>query len=289
MSAKVIDGTAIAAQIESEIALGVVEFVKKVGRGPCLAVIMLGDDAASKIYVSRKQEACKRVGIRSFLPTWPIGNDLRAGLQQLASDSGVDGILLQLPLPPEYGDCRDYFSHISAAKDVDVFNPENLGLLVQGKPRFEPCTPQAIQQMLVRYGITIAGKHIVVVNRSCVVGRPLSSQLLIQEDQLYANATVTVCHDATTASMLKDICLTADIVIVAVGIPGFLTADMVKEGVVIVDVGINRVNGKVVGDVHESVWKKAGFVSKVPGGCGPVTISFLMKNTLLAAKLSFGL
>lgn len=287
--AKFIDGIAIAAQIEKEIKEGVDVFRGRNNRPPCLGVILISDDPASKVYVNRKQQACERVGIRSILPTLPIDtipSNLFICLEMLNKNPDVDGILLQLPLPPEYGDWRNYFSRISPLKDVDVFHPENVGLLVQGRPRFEPCTPQGIREMLTRSGISFKGKHVVVVNRSDVVGKPLSS-MLIQDCDQWANATVTVCHDGTPHGTLKGICLSADIIVIAVGKPGFLTADMVSPSQVVVDVGTTRVGKKLVGDVAPEVYDIVQYATKVPGGVGPMTVSMLLKNTLQAAEGRF--
>ena len=179
----------------------------------------------------------------------------------------------------------NYFDLFNPLKDVDVFHPENVGLLVQGRPRFRPCTPHGIQLMLNKSGIKVAGKNVVVINRSNVVGKPLSS-MLIQECDDYANATVTVCHDHTPPNLLKNLCLNADIIIVAVGKSGFLTADIVKNGATVIDVGINRVNGKIVGDADfDKIMELDGNISPVPGGVGPMTVCMLLKNTLEAAKL----
>jgi len=285
--ANFIDGTAIAAQIEQEIKVGVDAFKERNKRSPCLAVALLGDDAASKIYVSKKQQACERVGITSFRPSLPIGTlpsaNLCACLEMLNKASHIDGILLQLPLPPEYGDWRNYFCRISPRKDVDVFHPENVGLLVQGRPRFEPCTPQGIREMLTRSGISFKGKHVVVINRSDVVGKPLSS-MLIQDCDQWANATVTVCHDSTPHELLRTICLSADIIVVAVGKPGFLTTDMVLPRQVVVDVGTTRIGKKLLGDVDPKVYDLVKWVTPVPGGVGPLTVAMLLRNTLKAAE-----
>lgn len=284
--AKFIDGTAIAAQIEKEIKEGVDGYKTLQMRSPCLAVLLLSDDPASKIYVGRKQQACERVGIRSVLTgeMCSAPGHLKMNLKILAENKDVDGILLQLPLPLHYGDWRQYFSMIDPLKDVDVFHPENVGLLVQGRPRFEPCTPQGIREMLTRSGISFKGKHVVVINRSDVVGKPLSS-MLIQDCDQWANATVTVCHDETPHETLKAICLSADIIVVAVGKPGFLTSDMVSPSQVVVDVGTTRVGKKLVGDVDPKVYDIVQWVTKVPGGVGPMTVSMLLKNTLRAAQM----
>jgi methylenetetrahydrofolate dehydrogenase (NADP+)/methenyltetrahydrofolate cyclohydrolase len=289
MTAKIIDGSAIAAQIQQELK-GEVAFFTENNVQPCLAVVLVGDNPASKVYVRKKREACEAVGIASKLIT-NINNhyDLMDELEILNRSKDVHGILVQLPLPKdEWGDdynLREVFEGISPWKDVDVFHPENVGLLVQGRPRFHPCTPHGIQIMLARSGIQVKGKHVVVINRSNVVGKPLSS-MLIQDCDEYANATVTVCHDSTPPEQLKQISRSADVVVVAVGIPGFLKADMVGKGAVVVDVGITRVNGKILGDADPGVREVAGWVTPVPGGVGPMTVTMLLVNTLKAARMN---
>jgi methylenetetrahydrofolate dehydrogenase (NADP+)/methenyltetrahydrofolate cyclohydrolase len=287
VTATIIDGKKIAADIELDISRKIL----KLRRRPCLAVVLCGDNPASEIYVSKKQEACRRVGIESRLVRLFQGGEpynaeyeLTDKLQHLNHDPDVDGILVQLPLPPSIIEWR-VFDKINPEKDVDVLTPMNVGLLVQGLiPRFKPCTPHGIQVMLNRSGISVAEKHVVVINRSNIVGKPLSS-MLIQDCNEYANATVTVCHNRTPPEQLKTIARSADIVIVAVGIPGFLTADMVKPGAVVVDVGITRVGKKVLGDVDfEMVKEVAGFITPVPGGVGPMTVTMLLENTLRAAE-----
>jgi methylenetetrahydrofolate dehydrogenase (NADP+)/methenyltetrahydrofolate cyclohydrolase len=289
MTAKIIDGSAIAAQIQQELK-GEIAFFTEHNVQPCLAVVLVGDNPASKIYVRRKREACEAVGIRSELVT-NINNhyDLMDELAVLNRSRNIHGILVQLPLPKdEWGEdynLREVFEGIAPWKDVDVFHPENVGLLVQGRPRFLPCTPHGIQIMLARSGIQVKGKHVVVINRSNIVGKPLSS-MLIQDCDEYANATVTVCHDNTPPEQLKRISRSADVIVVAVGIPGFLKADMVGAGAVVVDVGITRVNGKILGDVDSSVREVAGWVTPVPGGVGPMTVTMLLVNTLKAARMN---
>jgi methylenetetrahydrofolate dehydrogenase (NADP+)/methenyltetrahydrofolate cyclohydrolase len=206
-------------------------------------------------------------------------------LDWLNEDCSIHGILVQLPLPKEI-DQYQVFDHINPLKDVDVFVPENVGLLLQGRPRFVPCTPAAIQELLTRNKIPIEGKKVTIINRSDVVGKPLKSLLIQNNEQ--ANATVTICHDHTPPELLRDTCLASDIIVVAVGKPKFLTAEMVPVGAVVVDVGINRIEGsnKIVGDVDfEAVSGKASWISPVPGGVGPMTISCLLKNVLTAQQL----
>lgn len=288
MSCRIIDGSAIAADIRKELRQEVLDFKKTTGVTPTLVALMVGNNPASQIYVQRKIKACDEVGILAY--KIEINEDeeyLSKQIRNLNNNDSVHGYILQLPLPLGWNPNK-YFSEFNPFKDVDVFNPENIGLLVQGRPRFRPCTPYGIQTMLHRSGIKVAGKRVVIINRSIVVGKPLSS-MLIQECDDYANATVTVCHDKTPPDILKSITQDADVVIVAVGKPGFLTADMVKKGSVVIDVGITRVGNKVVGDVDfENVSKIAGAISPVPGGCGVMTVACLLQNTLVAAKMSLG-
>jgi methylenetetrahydrofolate dehydrogenase (NADP+)/methenyltetrahydrofolate cyclohydrolase len=298
--ARIINGTRIAQDIQAEIAAEVEDFKTSTGVTPCLGVVMAGNDPASLVYVTRKREACARVGMTSqfYCPTvhhmkpsgepGPLATDAQQRVEAIVAmmndGPSVHGILVQLPLPVGL-DEYSIFDLIAPHKDVDVFNPQNVGLLVQGRPRLKPCTPHGIQEMLRRSGIGIAGKKVVVINRSNVVGKPLSS-MLIQDNDEYANATVTVCHNRTPSPLLREIVLGADIVVVAVGIPGFLTADMVRPGQVVIDVGVNRLEGKkLVGDVDfPAVSKIVEAISPVPGGVGPMTVTMLLRNTLDAAK-----
>lgn len=283
MSCEIIDGLAIANQIKKEISEQVELFKKDYEITPQLTAVIVGNNPASQVYVSKKMEACQSVGIRSSKIDCPADHQALSDIiVQLNEDDDVHGYILQLPLPAGM-DSQTYFNLIDPFKDVDVFNPENVGLLVQHRPRFKPCTPHGIQAMLYRSGIQIAGKRIAVINRSNVVGKPLSS-MLIQECDDFGNATVTVCHDKTPPDILKEITLSSDIVVVAVGKPGFLTGDMVKKNSVIVDVGITRVGKKILGDVDESVKSVAGWLTPVPGGVGPMTVAMLLQNTLEAAK-----
>lgn len=312
MAAKILDGNALAAEIRAEIKEEIHQRAQPVkskycgGPGmkpPCLAVVLTNTDPASELYVKKKQEACAEVGIVSYLirpfeggvENWgdPMGHLLNT-IEYLNEDDSVDGILVQLPLPklegggpfaPAQLDQRQVFDTIDPAKDVDVFTPENVGLLLQGRPRFVPCTPAGIQLLLTRNGIEISGKKVAIINRSDVVGKPLHA-LLIQNNK-EANATVTLCHDHTPPELLKEVCLSSDIIVVAVGKPKFLTADMVPYGAVVVDVGINRTEGskRVVGDVDFlPVADKASAISPVPGGVGPMTVTMLLQNTLKAHK-----
>jgi methylenetetrahydrofolate dehydrogenase (NADP+)/methenyltetrahydrofolate cyclohydrolase len=284
-----LNGSVIAAQIRAEIR----EQVAKMPIKPVLAVVMVGNDDASRIYVKKKEEACTAVGI-DFKPCImsPSPSLLTEILEDYSCDRSIHGILLQLPLPDKLQDETHFFTGlIRPDKDVDVFHPENIGLLVQGRPRFKPCTPHGIQQLLSRSGIQTAGKHVVIINRSDVVGKPLSS-LLIQDNDEFANATVTVCHNRSDQKAMKQISASADIVVVAVGQPNFLTKDMVKPGAVVVDVGINRKQrGEktiVVGDVHPEVEEVAGWLTPTPGGVGPMTVAMLLENVVRAAQLQLG-
>lgn len=309
---KILDGKAVAAQIRAEIKEEIIQRSRPIravcasvagSKAPCLAVVLCSTDPASELYVAKKREACAEVGIISYLirpfeggiENWhdPQGH-LLSTIKYLNDDQSVDGILVQLPLPKinETGPFRRtlephaVFDVIHPKKDVDVFNPENVGLLLQGRPRFVPCTPAGIQELLTRHGIEIEGKRVCIINRSDIVGKPLSA-LLIQNNK-QANATVTLCHDHTPSERLREVCLASDIIVVAVGKPKFLTRDFVPKGAVVVDVGINRTEGsnKIVGDVdYEGVFGLPEWISRVPGGCGPVTVACLLKNTLLAQKL----
>ena len=280
---QILDGRVVSQKIRAQVKAEIAQQ----GYRPCLAVVLCGNDPASRIYVTKKQEACKEVGIESklFEFTYPETQSFLNFIQTLNNDKEIHGVLVQLPLPKNIL-AFSVFDRIHPLKDVDVFVPENVGLLSQGRPRFIPCTPQAIHELLMHYGIKIAGKKIVVINRSLIIGRPLSA-LLIHDG---INGTVTTCHDQTPPELLKKVCLASDIIVVAVGIPGFLTADLVSENAVVVDVGISRVNGKVVGDVDfENVSKKTSWISCVPGGVGLTTISCLMRNTLIAYKIQKGI
>jgi methylenetetrahydrofolate dehydrogenase (NADP+)/methenyltetrahydrofolate cyclohydrolase len=286
MPAQLLDGKALAAQIQDEIRVQVAEFIEEDGVIPCLAAVLVGENPASEVYVRNKRLACERVGIESQLHRLPADvsqDDLLALVGRLnkSKDASVHGILVQLPLPGHIDTSRILHA-VSPLKDVDAFHPENVGLLVQGTPRFLPCTPYGIQQLLVRNQIEIAGKHVVVVGRSDIVGKPMANMLL--QRGTGADATVTVCHSRTTN--LPAITCQADILIVAIGRAQFITADMVRPGAVVVDVGMNRVAGKLCGDVdYNSVREVAGHITPVPGGVGPLTVTMLLMNTLKAAEL----
>ncbi len=277
MAAKIIDGKQISAAVKAEAAEKALELAKT-GRTPCLAVVIAGSDPASQIYVKNKKKACEACSITSLEYTLPEDvsqEELLALIDRLNSDDGVDGILCQLPLPEQI-DEQAVINAISPEKDVDGFHPVNTGRLLTGEKGFVPCTPAGIIEMLKYAGIAVSGKHCVVIGRSNIVGKP-AALLMLRE-----NATVTVCHSRT--ENLKGIVSQADIVIAAVGKAKFVTADMIKPGAAVIDVGINRsADGKVCGDVDfEAVSEKAGAITPVPGGVGPMTIAMLMKNTVEA-------
>ncbi len=286
---KLLDGKALADTIRAEIADGVAALQSERGIVPCLAAVLVGNDPASQIYVANKEKACVKVGMASRLfrlPASTTTEELLTLIDQLNADNAVHGILVQLPLPKSCDEFR-VLDAIDPKKDVDAFHPENVGLLSQGRPRFLPCTPYGVQQMLVRYGIETAGKYVVVVGRSDIVGKPMA--LMMTQKSAGADATVTIVHSRT--KNLPDITRQADIVIVAIGRAKFLSADMVKPGVVVIDVGINRLeDGKICGDVDfEAVKDVADAISPVPGGVGPLTITMLMLNTLTAARAASGI
>lgn len=281
---KLIDGKAVSLRIKDEVKEATAK-LKQIGITPTLAVIIVGDDPASRVYVNNKRKACEYIGFNSLeyaLDESTTQQDLLDLIARLNLDDEVDGILCQLPLP-KHIDENAITEAISSQKDVDAFTPENVGRIMNGDYAMLPCTPAGIMELIFSTGIDISGKHAVVVGRSNIVGKPIAMLLLHQ------NATVTVCHSKT--EKLDEICRQADILIAAVGKTKFVTADMVKDGVVVIDVGINRdENGKLCGDVDfESVSKKASFITPVPGGCGPMTISMLMKNTYTAAVKRRGL
>ena len=273
---KIIDGKALATEIRADLKAK----IEKSERKPGLAVVIVGDDAASRIYVRNKIKACGELGIRSYsyeLPSDVAQEEVEALLDKLALDKEVDGILLQLPLP-KHLNTEAVTAHIPFEKDVDGFSAQNLGLLMQNKQLVSACTPSGVIKLLENEGIELAGKHAVIIGRSETVGKPMAMLLL------NANATVTVCHSKT--KNLLQVCSQADILISAVGRANFVTDDMVKDGAVVIDVGINRDdNGKLCGDVDfEKVKEKASCITPVPGGVGPMTITMLMYNTYLIAS-----
>ena len=276
--AKIIDGKAIR-EFNLDKISEQVEQLKAQGILPTLAVIIVGSDPASRIYVNNKKAACERTGMKSLefaLPEETTTEELLELIDKLNAEKSVNGILCQLPLPSHICE-KNVINSISPEKDVDAFHPVNVGKIMQGNYDFVPCTPAGIMEMLDYEGIEIAGKTCVVIGRSNIVGKPMSMLLL------HKNGTVTICHSKT--KNLKEVCKNADILVAAVGRPNFVTADMVKEDAVVIDVGINRVDGKLVGDVNFSeVCEKASYITPVPGGVGPMTIAMLMQNTLTAAK-----
>lgn len=284
MKAQRIDGKAISDQIKEEAALEA-QKLQRQGITPCLAVVLVGNDPASMVYVNNKKKACEKVGIlsRSYeLPEDTEEKDLLALVEQLNMDNSVHGVLVQLPLPPQIDEEKVILA-VDPKKDVDCFHPLNVGLLHTGQKGFLPCTPAGVLELIERSGHTIAGKRCVVIGRSHNVGKP-TAMLLLQK-----NGTVTICHSKTKD--LKGICKEADILVSAVGKLHTVTKDMVKEGAVVIDVGMNRnENGKLCGDVDfDDVCEVAGAVSPVPGGVGLMTVAMLMKNCITAAKLQNGL
>ena len=284
MKAQRIDGKAISDQIKEEAALEA-QKLQRQGITPCLAVVLVGNDPASMVYVNNKKKACEKVGIlsRSYeLPEDTEEKDLLALVEQLNMDNSVHGVLVQLPLPPQIDEEKVILA-VDPKKDVDCFHPLNVGLLRTGQKGFLPCTPAGVLELIERSGHTIEGKRCVVIGRSHNVGKP-TAMLLLQK-----NGTVTICHSKTKD--LKGICKEADILVSAVGKLHTVTKDMVKEGAVVIDVGMNRnENGKLCGDVDfDDVCEVAGAVSPVPGGVGLMTVSMLMKNCITAAKLQNGL
>lgn len=283
MPAKILDGKKLAQQIRAEIAEEVAEFIENNSAVPCLAAILVGDDPASEVYVRNKRKACEECGLESQLhrlPTTTSQEELLQLIARLNKADEVHGILVQSPFPKHIDPAR-VVQAVAPAKDVDVFHPENVGRLVQGKPRFLPCTPHGVQQLLVRNNIEIAGRHVVIVGRSDIVGKPLANMLMQKGPG--ADATVTIAHSRTRD--LAAVCRTADILVAAVGRAKLITAEMVQPGAAVVDVGINRTEAGLVGDVDfDAVKEVAGAISPVPGGVGPLTVAMLMRNTLAAAQ-----
>jgi methylenetetrahydrofolate dehydrogenase (NADP+)/methenyltetrahydrofolate cyclohydrolase len=304
MSARRLDGTAVGAAIRSELVGEVAQLTTALGRPPALSILLVGDDPASQVYVRNKERAGGEAGLAVTLHRLPATaalDDVLALVEALNGDDRCDGILVQSPLPPAMGKSAGerVFDTIAPEKDVDGFHPVNVGRLVQGRPSMPPCTPTGVIELLRREGIDIAGKHAVVIGRSDIVGKPMAL-LLLQRD-----ATVTICHSRTKD--LSTVVSRGDIVVSAIGRPGFVTAEMIKPGAVVVDVGTTPVSDRelvarlfgpdsprlatldrkgttVVGDVHPGVLEVASAVSPVPGGVGPLTIAMLLKNTLAAAR-----
>ena len=291
MTARILDGRALAATIEGSLRDEVTTFVGMFKRRPRLVVVLVGDLAASASYVKSKQQAAARVGIDSDVLTAPATTstaELVALVEAIAAGhhGTADGILVQLPLPPHV-DTVAVLDAVPPDRDVDGFHPENAGLLSQGRPRFSPCTAAGVQRMSLDAGLETAGRHVVIVGRSDIVGKPLA--LLLAAKGPGGDATVTICH--SRSADLADHCRRADILVAAVGRPRLITADMVKPGAAVIDVGINRIEeggkGRLVGDVDfEAVKNVAGCISPVPGGVGPLTVAMLLANTLLAAELA---
>lgn len=285
MTARLIDGKAIAARIREQLAGDVAEFHQSTQIVPKLAAVLVGADPASQVYVRNKEQACAKIGMASDvhrLPESTTQAELLDLVGQLNADSLVHGILVQLPLPKHIHETT-ILDSVTPLKDVDCFHPENVGLMVQGRPRFLPCTPHGVQVLLAESGAKVAGAHVVVLGRSEIVGKPVA-MMLVQKGET-ANATVTICHSRT--KNLAEIVRSADILIAAIGKAEFVTPDMLKPGVVVIDVGINRVNDRLVGDVHfEGVREIASAITPVPGGVGPMTIAMLLKNTLTAARIA---
>lgn len=286
---KVLDGKATAKEIRSEIKTDTQAWIDAGRPTPTLVAVLVGDDPASAVYVRSKERACEKAGLAGRVIRKPASTSADELLELLASlnnDASVNGILVQLPLP-DHIDTQLVLDAVDPLKDVDAFAPENVGLLVQGRPRYLPCTPHGVLQILKRYDCQLAGQHVVVVGRSDIVGKPLAN-MLIQKDlgfgPDFANATVTIGH--SRSADLGELTRTADILIAAVGRPRLITAEMVKPGAVVVDVGINRVDEKLVGDVdYDPVREIASAITPVPGGIGPLTIAMLLRNTLTACQL----
>ncbi len=274
---QIIDGKAVSLAVKTDVR----DAIAKAGIEPCLAVILVGNDPASRVYVNNKKKACAFCGIRSLeyaLPEETTQEALLDLIDKLNRDPAVNGILCQLPVPKQISE-KEVIAKIDPKKDVDCFHNENVGRLWTGSYRILPCTPAGVMALLDHYHIDPAGKHCVIVGRSNIVGKPMAALMLAR------NATVTICHSHTAD--LKQQCLQADILVAAVGKAKFITADMVKDGAVVLDVGINRSDdGKLCGDVDfEKVKDKASWITPVPGGCGPMTIAVLMQNTLTAYKI----
>lgn len=290
MSATIISGTDIAKQMREEIANSVKELKNKTNKAPGIAVVLVGENPASQVYVRMKEKACEEVGINSFqhkLSKETSQEELCNLIDKLNNQNNVNGILVQLPLPPQI-DEKTILNRIIPKKDVDGFHPINVGKLMTGQDTFFPCTPYGVQQMLIKSGFNPSGKHVVVVGRSNIVGKPVGMILVQKNDE--ANATVTICHSRT--KNLPEITKQADILIAAIGKPEYIKADMISENTVIIDVGVNRVDDpnsrqgyKLVGDVDfDNVKDKVKAISPVPGGVGPMTITMLLHNTLKAFR-----
>ena len=281
MAARIIDGKAIAQAVRAEVKSDVADFVAQGNLSPGLATVLVGDDPASAVYVGNKQKASAEVGIVGLdhrLPQDASHEEVETLLRELAGAQRVSGILLQLPTPPQV-DGAGLTTLIPPRKDVDGLTPLSAGLLAQGRPGLRPCTPSGVMELLLRHEVPLQGAEAVVVGRSDLVGRPLAALLLA------ANATVTVCHSRTRD--LGEVCRRADVLVAAVGRPRMIPGNWVKPGAAVIDVGINRTDDGLVGDVDfDSAVERAGLITPVPGGVGPMTIAMLLRNTLLAAKAS---
>lgn len=289
MSPVILDGKKLAKTLQNEIGDRVTKLKAETGVTPKLIAILVGGDPASEVYVRNKHLACERTGLASEvvrLPAETTQQELLAVVNRYNEQADAHGILVQLPLP-KHLDTQQILDSIHPLKDVDAFHPENVGLLMQGRPRFLPCTPHGVLQVLHRYGYSTTGKHVVVVGRSDIVGKPMG-MLLVQKDSpvsaSVANATVTICHSQTPD--IGTITRQADVLIVAVGRANFIRGNMIKQGAVVIDVGINRTDTGLCGDVHyEEACTVASAITPVPGGIGPLTVTMLLENTLLAASL----
>ena len=278
---QIIDGKKVSAEVKANVKKLTDELKETHGITPGLAVVIVGDDPASRVYVNNKKKACEAVGFISeeyALPAETTQEELLSLVDTLNNKESINGILVQLPLPKHLDD-KAVIEAISPLKDVDAFHAVNVGKIMLGEYDFLPCTPAGVMEMLCSYEIPVEGRECVVIGRSNIVGKPMSMLLL------HENGTVTICHSRT--KNLAEVCKRADILVAAVGIPGFVKADMVKDGAVVIDVGMDRdENGKLCGDVDfENVKDKCSYITPVPGGVGPMTIATLMKNTLKACKL----
>ncbi len=283
--ANLIDGKKISAEVKEKVRLETASLVEKHGIQPGLAVVIVGNDPASRVYVNNKKKACEAVGFRSWeyaLPEDTTQAELLELVETLNAEKNVNGILVQLPVPAQIDD-KAIINAISPAKDVDAFHPENVGQIMIGDYKFLPCTPAGVMELIDSTGIEVSGKKCVVIGRSNIVGKPMAMLLL------HRSGTVTICHSRTVD--LPSVTKEADILVAAVGKANFVTGDMVKEGAVVIDVGMNRLeNGKLCGDVNfAEVEPKASWITPVPGGVGPMTIAMLMRNTLTAAKSQNGI
>lgn len=286
MTARIIDGKQIASLERERITSDVAEFTRQTGVTPFLAAIIVGEDPASAVYVKGKRQACEKCGLGSSLTQLPATTgqtELLDLIESLNANPQVHGILVQLPIP-KHLDTKQVLDAVHPLKDVDCFHPENVGLIVQGRPRFRPCTPWGVQHMLEVSQVPLAGAHVVILGRSEIVGKPLAN-MLVQKGP-GADATVTLCHSRTRN--LSEVTRSADVLVAAIGVPEFVKPEMVRPGTVVVDVGINRLDsGKLVGDVEfAGVSQLASAITPVPGGVGPMTITMLLRNTLTAARIA---